>query len=189
MAAQPLSSGRRLALLGLLGLCFGLARAEPAAVPALQTVARVDVQRYLGTWYEIAKYPNWFQRKCASDTQANYRLVGPGRLEVLNRCRQADGQLTEALGQARQIGAADSPKLQVRFAPQWLSFLPVVWGDYWIIDLEDDYQLVAVSEPKRAYLWILSRTPQVQPQRYQALLARIKAQGFDLAPLELTPQR
>ena len=189
MEAALLTKGRSVAIAFALSLSLHMtcARAEPVA--PLQTVARVDVQRYLGTWYEIAKFPNWFQRKCASDTQAHYRLQGPGRVEVLNRCRQADGQMTEAMGQARQVGGADSPKLQVRFAPDWLAFLPVVWGDYWIIDLEDDYQLVAVSEPKRAYLWILSRTPQVQPQRYQALLARLKTQGFDLAPLELTQQR
>jgi apolipoprotein D and lipocalin family protein len=95
----------------------------------------------------------------------------------------------QAQGLARQIGAADSPRLQVRFAPAWLSFLPVVWGDYWVIDLDDAYQLAAVSEPRRAYLWILSRTPQPDPQSYQALLERLQARGFDLSVLERTPQR
>ena len=90
---------------------------------------------------------------------------------------------------ARQIGAADSPKLEVRFAPAWLSFLPMVWGDYWVIDLDPDYRLVAVSEPSREYLWVLSRTPAVDAQAYEALLARLAARGFDLGKLERTLQQ
>lgn len=173
-------------LLVALTCAAGSAQAEPAA---LQPIARLDVPRYLGTWYEVAKFPNWFQRKCAEQTQAQYRLQDAGQIEVLNSCRRADGTVIQAQGLARQIGAADSPRLQVRFAPAWLSFLPVVWGDYWVIDLDDSYQLAAVSEPRRAYLWILSRTPQPDPQSYQSLLERLKARGFDLSALERTPQR
>jgi apolipoprotein D and lipocalin family protein len=76
----------------------------------------------------------------------------------------------------------------VRFAPAWLSFLPMVWGNYWVIDLDTDYQLAAVSEPSREYLWILSRTPQVEPAIYAALLDRLKAAGFDTGRLEVSPQ-
>jgi len=109
-------------------------------------------------------------------------------VQVRNRCVTADGQTTEALGAARQVGPSNSPKLEVRFAPAWLSFLPMVWGDYWVIDLDPQYQLVAVSEPQREYLWVLSRTPQVNAAAYQALLARLAQQGFDLRRLELSPQ-
>lgn len=94
--------------------------------------------------------------------------------------------MDEAIGEARQIGAANSPKLQVRFAPSWLSFLPFVWGHYWVVDLDDGYQLVAVGEPKREYLWVLARAPTVNAQAYDALLGRLKAQGFDIERLELT---
>lgn len=171
-------------------VAIGAWAADPAPAPApLQTIPRLDVQRYLGTWYEIAKYPNRFQRQCASDTQARYTLQADGQLVVLNRCRLANGEMTEAVGQARQVGAADSPRLKVRFAPAWLSFLPLVWGDYWVIDLDADYQLVAVSEPRREYLWILARQPQVDAAAYQALLGRLQAQGLDLGRLELSPQR
>ena len=97
--------------------------------------------------------------------------------------------MKEALGGGRQIGDATSSKLEVRFAPAWLSFLPMVWGDYWVIDLDPSYQLVAVSEPKREYLWILSRSPKVDPAAYDALLARLSGQGFDLQRLEKTLQR
>lgn len=168
------------------GLSSGFAAAQP---PALAPIAGLDVARYMGVWHEVAKYPNWFQRKCASNTHATYKALGPGRVEVLNRCQTAEGQTIEALGLARQIGAADSPKLEVRFAPEWLSFIPLVWGDYWVIDIDDAYQLVAVSEPKRNYLWVLSRTPQVNPAAYDALLLRLQAQGFDLSKLERTAQR
>ena len=89
---------------------------------------------------------------------------------------------------ARQVGAKNSPKLKVRFAPQWLSFLDAVWGDYWVLDLDPAYQLVAVGEPKREYLWVLSRTPTVPATEYQALLKRLTAQGFDVRKLELSPQ-
>ncbi len=155
----------------------------------LQTIERLDVPRYMGVWYEIAKFPNWFQRKCVGDTRAEYSVQAPGRLRVLNRCRLIDGQFDEALGEARQVGGEASARLQVRFAPAWLSWLPVVWGDYWVIDLEEDYQVVAVSEPKREYLWVLSRQPQVDPQRYARLLERLKARGLDVNRLEMTPHQ
>lgn len=172
-----------------LGMHAGLAvSSDSAATAPLQTIAALDVPRYMGTWYEIAKYPNWFQKKCVSDTRADYSLQPDGRVQVINRCREQDGALSEAVGIARQIGAADSPKLEVRFAPAWLSFLPMVWGDYWVIDLDPDYQLVAVSEPGRDYLWVLSRTPVVDAQAYEALLARLAARGFDPGKLERTLQ-
>lgn len=154
----------------------------------LNTIAALDVERYMGTWYEIAKYPNWFQKKCAVGTKAEYSLMTDGRVQVINRCRTADGGLMEAIGVARQIGPATSPKLEVRFAPAWLSFLPFVWGNYWIIDLDEDYQLVAVSEPSKEYLWILARAPKLDPVRYNALLNRLRQQRFDLDKLEVTKQ-
>jgi len=154
----------------------------------LTTIASLDVPRYMGTWYEIAKYPNWFQKKCVAETKAEYRLQAGGTVQVINRCRRENGDIDEALGEARQIGPSTSPKLKVRFAPSWLSFLPFVWGNYWVVDLDVSYQLVAVSEPKREYLWVLSRTPTVSPDAYDALLGRLKAQGFDLNRLVLTKQ-
>ena len=155
----------------------------------VKTIASLDVPRYLGTWYEIAKFPNWFQRKCASNTKAVYSIKPDGNLRVLNSCKQADGEVSEAEGAARQIGAKDSPKLEVRFAPAWLSFLPMVWGNYWVIDLDSQYQLAAVSDPRREYLWILSRTPQLDPKAYEELLGRLQTQQFDVRKLEVTPQK
>ena len=159
-----------------------------ASDDSVKTIASLDVAKYLGTWYEIAKFPNWFQRKCASNTKAVYSVRPDGNLKVLNSCKAADGELLDAEGTARQIGAKDSPRLEVRFAPAWLSFLPMVWGDYWVIDLDSQYQVAAVSDPRREYLWILSRTPQLDKKAYDDLLQRLQSQQFDTRKLELTPQ-
>lgn len=183
----------RAALLPLLGvLLISLGSSQAMAQQgdqAVKTIASLDVPRYLGTWYEIAKFPNWFQKKCVSNTKAVYAARPDGNLRVLNSCKTASGETSEAEGLARQIGAKDSPKLEVRFAPEWLSFLPLVWGDYWVIDLDSQYQVAAVSDPRREYLWVLSRTPQLDPKVYADLLQRLKQQQFDIQKLELTPQK
>ena len=154
---------------------------------ALTTIETLDAPRYMGRWYEIAKYPNVFQRNCIGFTSADYAPLANSEVSVTNRCRQENGDTIEALGTARQVGDTSSPKLKVRFAPAWLSWLPWVWGDYWVIDLDEAYQLAAVSGPSREYLWILSRTPEVAPAVYAALLERLRAQGFDLEKLQRTP--
>lgn len=173
--------------------CCALAcAAEPpsAVLPAtgLATIESLDVQRYMGTWYEIAKFPNRFQSMCHSDTRAQYTLQANGSVQVINSCRLSSGEGTQAVGEARQIGTGTSPRLQVRFAPAWLSAIPWVWGDYWVIDLDPKYQLAAVSEPQRKFLWILSRTPTVGQAELDALMTRLTQAGFDLRLLELSRQ-
>lgn len=166
-----------------------LAQGDQKPTESIKTIASLDVARYQGTWYEIAKFPNWFQRKCIADTNATYAIKEDGNLSVTNRCTFEDGRKGEAIGTARQIGNASSPTLEVRFAPAWLGFLPMVWGDYWVIDIDPEYQLAAVSDPRRKYLWILSRTKAVEPAKYQALLNRlVNDNGFSLEQLSLTPQ-
>ena len=188
----PLSYSRAplVPILGMLLICLGSSQAiAQQGDQAVRTIASLDVPRYLGTWYEIAKFPNWFQKKCVSNTRAVYTAKPDGNLQVLNSCKIAGGETSEAEGLARQIGAKDSPKLEVRFAPEWLSFLPMVWGDYWVIDLDSQYQVAAVSDPRREYLWVLSRTPQIDPKVYADLLQRLKQQQFDIQKLELTSQK
>jgi len=154
----------------------------------LATIPALDLKRYVGTWYEIAKFPNSFQKKCVGFTTATYSIREDGHVDVVNRCRRADGGTDVASGVARQPAGSSSPKLEVRFAPAIFSFVPMVWGDYWVIDLDADYRLAAVSEPKREYLWILSRTPKVDPAAYDALLGRLAAQGLDMKRLVPTKQ-
>ena len=185
MCTQAWRVDMKKSLLQLILLVSGV---SALAQEALTPIQSLNVPRYMGTWYEIAKYPNFFQRKCASNTVAQYSTQADGTVRVFNSCKQEDGKVIDALGQARQIGEATSPKLEVRFAPAWLSFLPFVWGNYWVIDIDTDYQLVAVSEPKREYLWILSRTPEVSAKAYDELLARLGKSGFDLKRLEKSRQ-
>lgn len=163
-------------------------QSRAASTAPLTAVDALDVQRYVGTWHEIARYPNWFQRKCVGQVTADYALDSDGSLKVLNRCRLANDDFDEAKGTALQQGGTTSARLKVSFAPAWLSFIPFLWGDYWVIDIDADYQLAAVSEPGRDYLWVLSKTPRVDPARYQALLERLAARGFDIPKIELTPQ-
>jgi apolipoprotein D and lipocalin family protein len=155
--------------------------ASQASAPSPLSAVAVDLNRYLGTWYQIALYPNMFQKQCASDTQATYRVLGEGRVEVLNRCRRTDGDMTQALGEARVVAPG---QLKVRFAPGWLAWLPFVWADYWVVDLEPNYRYAIVSEPDRDYLWVLSRTPQLSAADDAAVRARLLALGFDLQRLQ-----
>jgi apolipoprotein D and lipocalin family protein len=187
---MTLFSYSRTSLISILSLLLiSLGSSPVMAQQGVQTITALDVPRYLGTWYEIAKFPNWFQKKCVSNTKAVYSAKSDGNLRVLNSCKTATGEISEAEGSARQIGAKDSPKLEVRFAPEWLSFLPMVWGDYWVIDLDSQYQVAVVSDPRREYLWVLSRTPQLDPKVYADILQRLKQQQFDIQKLELTPQK
>ena len=154
----------------------------------LTVIEALDVSRYMGTWYELAKFPNRFQKKCISNTKAEYSLKKDRSVQVINRCKLENGEMDEAVGVARQVGDATSPIFEVRFAPAWLSFIPAVWGDYWIIDLDKDYQLVAISEPTRKYLWVLSRKSKVDQETYQRLLVRLANKGFDVSKLDITIQ-
>lgn len=163
--------------------------AQDSASSALTVVPEVDLSRYMGTWYEIARLPNSFQTKCVSDVTANYTLLDDGTVQVVNRCRKDNGEMNEAKAIARKADK-DGPnsKLEVRFAPAWLSFLPFVWGEYWIIDLAPDYSYAAVGGSDRKYLWILSRTPSMDATTYQQILERIKRKGYDLTGLIRTKQ-
>ena len=142
------------------------------------TVASVDLDRYAGRWFEIARFPNRFQRQCVSDVTATYTVMPDGRVEVINRCREEDGTVTEARGVARSVSPGSNARLEVRFAPAFLSFLPFVWGDYWVIDLSDDYTTAVVGSPDRQYLWLLSRTPSVGEPVYQRLVAAAAREGY-----------
>jgi len=153
----------------------------------VQTVDKVDLTRYVGEWFEIARFPNRFQRQCLGDVRAVYTIRPDGRLDVVNRCRTDDG-VTQARGVARVVDSRSAAKLKVRFAPAFLSFLPAVWGDYWVVGLAPDYSWATVGSPDRKYLWILARTPAAGTQTYAAALDAAKSNGFDVARLIRTEQ-
>lgn len=155
----------------------------------VRTVERVDLDRYLGEWHEVARFPNRFQDQCAGDVVATYSRRDDGRIDVVNRCRLADGTADEAAGVARVVDVTTNAKLKVRFAPAWLSWLPKVWGDYWIIGLADDYSWATIGSPDRQYLWILSRTRELDAPRLEAAREAARANGFDLGRLVMTAAR
>jgi len=149
--------------------------------PPVRTVPIVDLERYIGRWHEVARLPNRFQKNCASDVAADYALRPDGRISVVNRCRQSDGSTIEAEGVARIVDPKTNARLKVRFAPAWLSVLPFVWGDYWIIALADDYTYAVVGSPGREYLWFLSRTPTMSEAGWAAAERAATDNGFDVS--------
>lgn len=151
-------------------------------LPPLRTVAHVELGRYVGTWYEIASFPQRFQRGCTATT-ATYTLRDDGDLDVLNRCRKGslNGEEKSARGRARVVDRSTNAKLEV-------SFFRPFWGDYWILDLADDSMYAVVGHPGRDYLWILSRTPAMPEATYQAIAERLQAQGYETSRLVRTLQ-
>lgn len=137
----------------------------------LRVVDSVDLSRYVGTWYEIARLPNSFQKKCADSVTANYTLRADGKVDVVNRCRKPSGEYTTAKGKAKIVDKQTNAKLKVTF------FWPF-YGDYWILDLGQNYEYAVVGDPSRKYLWILSRTPRMDEGLYQQLLSRMAGRGF-----------
>ena len=167
----------------------GNARAYGDDARDLPVVASVDLARYMGKWYELARLPNKFQKDCAGEVAATYSLVGEGELKVVNECRRQNGRLDQAAGKARLADkGGPKAKLKVRFAPAWLSWLPAVWGDYWILDLAPDYSYSLVGTPDRKYLWLLSRTPQIDEAVYKRLMEKAAANGFDVSKVSQTRQ-
>ncbi len=171
----------------MFGVVVGAAQESPEQ--PLDVVPAVNLARYAGTWYEIARLPNRFQEQCVGDVTATYTLLDNGEIRVVNRCRKESGEIDEAEGRAR-LASDDGPntKLKVRFAPAILSFLPFVWGDYWIIELAPDYGYAVIGEPARKYLWVLSRTPSLDESALQDILTRVKQKGYNLSGLVRTKQ-
>lgn len=174
----------------LLSLVVSAAHAEPAPLVSLP---QLQLPNYLGTWYQVALFPNRFQSQCVSDTTATYDAQPDGTLRVRNRCRLADGRMDEALGVARPVGRIDGDwlkpaQLTVSFLPGWLQWLPIARGNYWVIQRADDGRYAVVSEPSRQYLWVLSRAPSLPPADESAIRSQLLSQGFDLSRWTAHPQ-
>lgn len=155
---------------------------SPAQSQEVRTVERVDLGRYTGLWHEIAKIPNRFQRHCARGTTATYRLREDGRIEVINRCHEADGDLDEARGVARVVDPETNARLQVSFV-SFLGWRPF-WGDYWILGLDEDYRWVVVGTPDRKYGWILARETSLDAPSMDAVALVLERNGYSLDSFE-----
>lgn len=149
----------------------------------------------MGTWYQVAWIPNRFQKQCVSDTAATYRDRGDGTVEVLNRCKLADGKSDSVLGIARppagvariEGGQLKPARLEVSFLPAWLRWTGIGWGAYWVVERPADGRYVIVSEASREYLWVLARQPALTPADDAAIKARLQALGFDLGRAQAHP--
>ena len=170
-------------------LCAIVLVSAAQAKQQLRVVPELDLARYAGQWYEIARFPNRFQKRCAGEVTAQYTLQPSGKISVLNRCRLENGGQIQAEGVARVAGKGQPNSiLKVRFAPAFLSFIPQVWGAYQIIALSPDYTYALVGDPSREYLWILSRSPRMDDATYNRLVEEARAQGFDVSRLRKTRQ-
>lgn len=173
---------RSAAILALAGSCMVYFGCAPINLQPLDVVEFVDLNRYIGKWYEIAKYPNSFEAGCVGST-AEYGIRDDGRISVFNTCREGglDGELRTIEGSARVVDETTNAKLGVSFF--------IFEAPYWIIDLdEENYQWAVVGEPSRQFLWILSRTPQLDDDVYQGIVDRLPEKGYDPAGLVVTPQ-
>jgi apolipoprotein D and lipocalin family protein len=160
-------------------ITLAISSAAVAQKAELTTVPYVDVDKYLGKWYEIASFPQRFQKGC-NCTTAEYYLHPDGYIKVKNKCLK-DGKLKVATAKAKIKDTVTNAKLSVQF------FWPFS-GKYWIIDLADDYSYAVVGHPNREYLWILARSPKMDDQTYQGILNRVQQKGFDLSKLSSTNQ-
>jgi apolipoprotein D and lipocalin family protein len=148
-------------------------------------VARVDLGRYMGLWYEVARLPNRFQRQCACGATARYELGNDGRISVVNRCVDASGRVIQAVGVGKVVDGGANARLKVSFV-SFLGLRPF-WGDYWILGLGDDYEYAVVGTPKRNYGWILARSARPGPEVLKQAWSVLREQGYDIADFELTP--
>jgi apolipoprotein D and lipocalin family protein len=173
---------------------FAAASLAAVAQP-LQALPSLDVAAYMGTWYQVAWIPNRFQKQCVSDTSATYRDLGDGHIEVLNRCKRADGRFDSVLGIARppadvariQEGQLMPARLEVSFLPTWLRWTGLGWGAYWVVDLAPDGRYAIVSEATRKYLWVLSRQPVLTLADDAAVRTQLQALGFERSRVQAHP--
>ncbi|AXY56654.1 hypothetical protein CDG60_08790 [Acinetobacter chinensis] len=180
--------------LKILYLVVGVSFSSIAAVThanerSTPTVNTVDLNKYLGTWHEIARKPLYFQKKCDYNVTATYTLNENKTVKVDNRCFSADGKLQQSIGEAKVKNPPSNSKLKVSFLPKAIRWLPVGQGDYWILKLDDDYQTALVGTPNKKYLWLLSRTANPEKATVNEYLKYAESLGYDLSNLITTKQK
>lgn len=144
----------------------------------------LDLARYSGQWHEIAHLPMYFERKCLKAVTATYTPNPDGTVHVHNSCRTAKGMM--AIDGVARMKDHQPAALEVRFAPAWLTWLPVAWADYWVIEVAPDYQWAVVGSPNRKHLWILSRHPALERGLFTAIRERARERGYPVDELILT---
>lgn len=167
-------------------LLAALALAIPATATTLpnQPVRSLDLNRYAGRWHEIARLPMFFERKCLNGVTATYTPNPDGTVRVDNTCRTRKGQM--AITGLARIKDDQPAALEVRFAPGWLSWLPVSWADYWVIEVDPDYQWAVIGSPGQKHLWILARKTSMDRALLQTLKEHSRQRGYDVDKLIIT---
>jgi apolipoprotein D and lipocalin family protein len=152
----------------------------------VKTVEKVDLNKYVGLWYEIGRLPNRFQDKCVKNVTAEYSLREDGKISVVNSCVEDNGEIDVAEGNAKINDAKTNSKLKVSF----VSFLGInlFYGDYWIIGLADDYSYAVVGTPNHKYAWILSRTKQLPEDKLREAMKILTDNGFNTNNIKMTKQ-
>jgi apolipoprotein D and lipocalin family protein len=179
---RKLLSPTSVAVLLLFGAFLLCCLEAPAQQTTVSAVSSVDLKRYSGNWYEIARFPNSFQKQCVGNNTATFSTKrNDGEMEVLKRCMVKNGKVEQLRGETRVLNASSNAKMKVSF-PKFSS------NSFWIIDLDPNYQYTVVGDPNREYLWILSRKPQMDEATYQQILRRIEQMGFQPNKLIKTPQ-
>lgn len=171
-------------LIWLSALFSSVALADP-----LPVVNKVDPNRYMGLWYEIATIPQYFERNCASDTTAEYSILAPNRVKVVNSCSTEEHKRIEKEGRAKVTDAQTNAKLKVTFAHLGDQYFFSFGGKYWITYLDPNYEYVIVGHPSRRYGWILSRTPSLPESTLRALISELKMRGYNSCQFIMTPQK
>ncbi len=155
---------------------------------SLATVPRVELDKYLGLWYEVARKPLFFQKECQKNVTARYTINEYGNVEVDNRCIDQEGNELRSLGEGFVSNAPYNSKIKVSFLPEALRWVPFARGDYWILKIDSQYQMALVGEPKRKYLWVLSRTPHPDEQKVTEYLRYAQTLGFSIKDMVRSEQ-
>lgn len=173
-------------LKSLFALAAGVVSVAVSAAD-VKPVEKLDLDRYLGTWVEIASIPQFFQRKCVRDTRANYSLIDPALIRVENICTREDGARDRAEGRARRV-EENAAKLEVTFLELFGDYRFWISGSYWVIALDPNYQWAVVGHPSRRFGWVLARERRLSPVALAEIIGRIKSQGYDACEFVVTPQ-
>ena len=154
----------------------------------VKPVEKLDLDKYLGTWVEIASIPQFFQRKCVRDTRATYSAAENSLIKVENVCTRDDGAREKAEGRARRVDAESAAKLEVTFLELFGEYRFWVAGGYWVIALDANYQWAVVGHPSRRFGWVLARERRLSPAALAEIIGRVKSQGYDACEFVVTPQ-
>ncbi|GMU71897.1 MAG: hypothetical protein AMXMBFR42_13560 [Burkholderiales bacterium] len=181
--AAPLRRTPRLTLAAVAALAVLAPTIAPARAQPLETVRRVDTERYAGVWHEIARLPYKMEERCVADVTTAFVRRGMTTFDIETRCRRADGSWETDAGIVRIQDTATNAKMEIRFLPLALAWWPFAWSDYWILDLAPDYSYALVGAPARDALWILARHPVLETVVVERLVAKARALGFPVDKL------